>query len=97
MNFAHYVTELRRAIREMYGCESVHLRSEPVELSENEMTLWSGNVECFALLNCKAAAQCYGWGTPTGPETRDYVVVLQKAPAETPQRAVQMWLWNQRP
>ena len=92
MNFALYVTGLRDAIRRKHGCESVHLRSEPVELSENEAVVWSGTVECFALLDCDVASQCYGWGLPADENAAEYVVVLHVGRVDSARRAVELWM-----
>ncbi len=96
MDFARYVTELRGAIRRSHGCEAVHLRSEAVELSESESMVWEGNVECFALLDCAVASQCYGWGVPANEEAGEYVVVLHKGVVDSARRAVESWLARKR-
>ena len=96
MNFALYVTGLRDAIRRDHRCEAVHLRSEPVELLENEALVWAGTVECFALLDCAAASQCYGWGVPADENAAEYVVVLHKGTVDSARRAVESWMRRRR-
>jgi hypothetical protein len=92
MNFAQYVTGLRKAIRKKYGCDAVHLRTEAVELPGDDEMLWAGNVECFALLEYGGASQCYGWGVPADDTATEYVLVLHKGSVDTPWRAVQSWV-----
>jgi len=42
---------LRKAIRDLHGCDSTWLRSEPVHETFRGETVWDGVVEVFALLD----------------------------------------------
>lgn len=92
MIFAEYITALRNAIRTNFGCESVHLRTEQVELIHNDTTVWEGRVESFALPSCEKGNQCYGWGIPREEGRMDYVTVLRVPPVTGPSKAVEAYL-----
>lgn len=43
------VARLQRAIKELHGVDSTHLRSEPVLETFRGETVWDGDVDVFAL------------------------------------------------
>lgn len=55
------VAELVRVIDHLHGCKAVHLRSEPVHEVFQGQTVWSGQVEIFALSGHPKAKHCYAW------------------------------------
>ena len=67
---------LRRAIRDLHGVESTHLRSVPVHETFQGETVWEGVVEVFALKGHPKAGLAYAWSHQTDEGGRRYVAVL---------------------
>jgi len=83
------ITELKDAIRETHGCESLHIESVPVkEVFENE-TAWEGTVEVFDLVGHPKANRAYACSYRDGDETKS-ITVLQIAPVDSPESAVKV-------
>ena len=67
---------LKKAILDLHGCDSSHLRSERVhEMFEGE-TVWEGVVEVFSLKGHPKAGLAYAWSDATDDGGRRYVAVL---------------------
>jgi len=79
---------LRRAIRDLHGVDSSHLRSERVRESFQGETVWEGVVEVFALKGHPKAGLAYGWTQDTDDGGRRYVAVLGVPPIKSAQDAV---------
>ncbi len=82
------VDHLRRAIRDLHGVESDHLRSEPVRETFQGETVWEGVVEVFALKGHPKASLAYAWSHETDEGGRRYVAVLGVDPIKSAQDAV---------
>jgi hypothetical protein len=83
------ITELKDAIRETHGCESLHVESVPVkEVFEGE-TAWEGTVEVFDLVGHPKTNRAYAWSYRDGDKTKS-ITVLQLAPVDSPQAAVKV-------
>src|SRR6266853_4182455 len=83
------ITELKDAIRETHGCESLHVQSVPVkEVFEGE-TAWEGTVEVFDLVGHTKANRAYAWSYRDGDETKS-ITVLHLAPVDSAQAAVKV-------
>jgi hypothetical protein len=79
---------LRRAIRNLHGVESTHLRSEPVHETFHGKTIWEDAVEVFALKGHPKAGLAYAWSHETDKGGRRYVAVLGVPPIKSAQDAV---------
>ena len=79
---------LRKAIRDLHGVESTHLRSEPVHETFQGQTVWEGAVEVFRLKNHPKALLAYAWSHETDEGGRRYVAVLGIAPIHSAADAV---------
>ena len=79
---------LRRAIRNLHGVESSHLRSERVHETFQGETAWEGVVEVFALKGHPKAGLAYAWSHETDEGGRRYIAVLGMPPIKSAQDAV---------
>ncbi len=79
---------LQKAIRDLHGCDSTWLRSEPVHETFRGQTVWDGVVEVFGLADHPKASVAYAWAHETDAGGRRYVAVLQLPPIKTPADAV---------
>ena len=79
---------LRRAIRDLHGCESNYLRSEHVHETFQGETAWEGDVEVFALIGHPTATLAYAWAHETDAGGRRYVAVLGVPPVNSARDAV---------
>jgi len=70
---------LRKAIRDLNGVESTHVRSERVHETFQGQTVWEGVVEVFALKGHPKAGLAYAWSHETDEDGRRYVAV-RRAP-----------------
>src|SRR5437016_6523964 len=71
---------LRKAIRDLNGVESTHVRSERVHETFQGQTVWEGVVEVFALKGHPKAGLAYAWSHETDEGGRRYVAVLGVPP-----------------
>jgi hypothetical protein len=83
------VTELKDAIRETHGCESLHVESVPVTEVVNGETAWEGTVEVFDLVGHPKANRAYAWSYLDGDKRR-VVTALHVAPVDSAQSAVKV-------
>jgi hypothetical protein len=85
-----YIERLKKAIRDLHGCESVHISTTPVKEVFQKQTVWEGNVETFALVRHPKANRCYAWAHASGKDDKKtrYVAVLAIHPITSPQLAV---------
>jgi len=79
---------LGKAIRDLHGVDSSHLRSEPVHETFQGETVWEGVVEVFALTGHPTAQLAYAWAHETNGGGRRYVAVLGVPPINSAQDAV---------
>jgi hypothetical protein len=83
------ITELKDAIRETHGCESLHVNSVQVKEVFEQETAWEGTVEVFDLVGHPKANRAYAWSYRDGDETKS-ITVLHLAPVNSPQMAVKV-------
>ena len=85
-----YLEALKRAIKNMHGCEAEHLRTEPVQEVFGGKVVWDGKVEVFAVKGHPKAKECYAWAHVEGKKDEKvrYVAVLALPPVTSPQTAV---------
>jgi hypothetical protein len=82
------LARLQKAIRDLHGVESTHLRSEPVHERFQGETVWEGVVEVFALKGHPKAGLAYAWSHETDKGGRRYIAVLGVDPVKSAQDAV---------
>ena len=79
---------LQKAIRDLHGVESTHLRSESLHETFQGETVWEGVVEVFALKGHPKAGLAYAWSHETDEGGRRYVAVLGVPPIKSARDAV---------
>lgn len=87
-----YIKRLRKAIRQLHGCNADHIGTVPVTEVFEGKTVWQGDVEVFALRGHPRAKRCYAWAHKSGEQddkTR-FVAVLEVPPVDSPQSAVKV-------
>jgi hypothetical protein len=85
-----YIEQLRKAIRDLHGCESAHIGTTPVKEMFRGKTVWEGKVETFQLTGHARASTCYAWSHASGKDDKGtrYIAVLALPPVHSPQDAV---------
>ena len=85
-----YIAQLKKAIRNLHGCESTHVGTTPVKETFQGKTVWEGAVETFELTGHPKASKCYAWSYASGKNDKAtrYVAVLAIPPVNSPQDAV---------
>lgn len=58
---------LRATIKELHGCESTQVGSEPIHEDFEGKGTWQGTVYLFTLAGHSHARQCYAWEEPARP------------------------------
>ncbi|HEX3627983.1 MAG TPA: hypothetical protein VH280_21440 [Verrucomicrobiae bacterium] len=83
-----YLAELQNAIRFRCRCDAAHQQTVLVhETTDQNETVWFGDVELFALIGCKESDKCYAWQSL---EDRIRIVtVLHSRLVDSAHRAVQ--------
>jgi len=83
------LTDLKKAIRDLHGCESAWVKSVAVtEVFQGEI-VWRSTVEVFDLIDHPTTNLCYAWSYAVdGSEKRRYVAVLHEGPVDSAQVAV---------
>lgn len=86
-----YLSELRKAIKAVHGCNATHLETVPVtEVFRGEIA-WEGNVEVFAVSGHAKAKQCYAWGVRRDDDKGwEITAVLGLPPVTSPETAVKV-------
>jgi hypothetical protein len=79
---------LRKAIRDLRGVHSTHVRSVPVHETFQGETVWEGAVEVFALKGHRKAGLAYAWSHETDTGGQRYVAVLGVDPIKSALDAV---------
>lgn len=88
------IEELRDAIRDLHGVDSVHVASVPVKEVFEGKTVWDGIVEVFILHGHPKAKMAYAWLHDTGDPEQPFrpVTVLHIHPALSPIAAVRAFI-----
>jgi hypothetical protein len=83
------VEGLRRAIRNLHGCESTWVEAVEVKEAFEGQPVWEGRVQVFDLQGHPKATRCYAWSHAVDDsEKRRFVVVLHQPPVDSPAAAV---------
>jgi len=91
------IKRLRKAIRDLHGVDSAHLRSEAVHEKFQGRTVWEGIVEVFALKGHPKATQAYAWAHETDDGRKRYVAVLGVPPITDACAAVRAAIASEKP
>lgn len=84
-----YLSELRKAIKAVHGCDASHVQSAPVKEIFRGETAWEGSVEVFNVSGHARAKQCFAWGVRREDDKGwDVTAVLAIPPVTTPELAV---------
>ena|SRR5438309_4693206 len=85
-----YIESLKKAIRDLHGCESVHIGTTPVKETFQGKTVSEGVVETFDLTGHPKAKKCYAWAHASGKDDKGtrYIAVLGVPPVNSPIDAV---------
>ena len=81
------IEQLRKAIKDLHGCEGTYLRSEPIREEYGGQIVWDGEVEIFAV-DHPTASLAYAWAHETDTGSKRYVAVLGLPPVKSARDAV---------
>lgn len=84
----NHISELQKAIRNLHGCDSEHVKSVHVKEEFQGQVLWDGKVELFKLIDHKTAKEAYAWAYLDAKQQAQYVTVLHVGPIDSPEKAV---------
>ncbi|MDP3072726.1 MAG: hypothetical protein Q8N18_20695 [Opitutaceae bacterium] len=84
-----YLSELRKAIKAVHGCDGTHIETVPVKEVFQGKTAWDGAVEVFAVDGHPKAKRCYAWGYKDREEWA-ITSVLEIPPVVSPETAVKV-------
>lgn len=84
------IAALQKAIKDLHGCEAVHVGSEAVHETFQGKTVWQGVVEIFEISGHPKAKRCYAWEHASGKNDRErrFVAVLEISPVDSAVNAV---------
>lgn len=80
--------DLKQAIRNLHGCDSVWIESVPVTEQFLGKTVWKGMVQVFNSIGHPTASRCYAWSHTTKSHERKFVAMLHQGTVDSPQAAV---------
>ena len=83
------ITELKKAIRETHGCDSLHVESVRIKEVFKDQTVWEGRIEVFAVIDHPKAKRAFAWSYRDGDQN-ETVAVLAIPPTDSPQNAVKI-------
>jgi hypothetical protein len=84
-----YLSELRKAIKAVHGCDATHAATVPVKEVFRGEIAWQGDVEVFDVIGHAKAKQCFAWGVRRDDDKGwDVTAVLGVPPVVTPELAV---------
>ncbi len=83
------IDALRDAIRNLHGCDSLHVESVPVTETWDDEILWDGVVAVFDLIDHPTAVRAYVWAHALDDsEKRGFVAILHTGMVNSPETAV---------
>jgi len=85
-----YLEAIMHAIRELHGCESVHVQTVPVKEIFKGQVIWSGDVEVFDLSGHAKAKRCYAWGYAGTNPRWEITTALEIPPVTSAETAVKI-------
>jgi hypothetical protein len=82
------IERLRDVIKQLHGCDSVHLSGKVVIERFEGQDAWTGVVELFKLNGHPTAELCYAWSYTKDDGSERYFAVLHLPPVVSAQTAV---------
>ncbi len=83
------VEGLRKAIRNLHGCDSTWIQAVRVKETFKGETVWDGLVQIFDLVDHQQAVRCYAWSQAIDDSTkRRFVAALHQEPVTSAGAAV---------
>ena len=82
------IQQLRQAVRDLHGCDSIHIGSEPVSAWFQGRPVWDGTVATFELIGHPQAKFAYAWRHEADSDGRSCAAVLGIDPIKGPVDAV---------
>ena len=76
-------------IRQLYACDSTHIKTELVYEAMHGQTVWHGDVEVFSVSHPKTAT-CYAWSYRDDDGKEHITAVLGTPPVNTALDAVRI-------
>ena len=71
---------LKTVIRDLHGCDSIHVQSVPVRETTQENVVWEGDVEVFLLVDHRRVKRAYVWSYTNNFGQLRHMVVLGLPP-----------------
>jgi hypothetical protein len=82
------IQQLRQTVRDLHGCDSIHIGSEPVSAWLPGRPVWNGTVATFKLIDHPHAKLAYAWKHERDSAGRNCAAVLGIEPIRGPEDAV---------
>jgi hypothetical protein len=84
-----YEAAIRRAFKELHGCDSEYSHTQPIKEMWKGQAVWDGDVEVFDLFgHPRKVVRGFAWAYDKGSGS-EIVCVLDVPPVVSPQTAVQ--------
>jgi hypothetical protein len=89
-----YLDEIKVAIRQKHGCDSIFKEIVPVKEVFQGKTAWEGEVAVFDLLGHPTATHCFAWGYPPedSAKEREIFMVIDIPPVDSAETAIKFAL-----
>jgi hypothetical protein len=82
------VEALKKAIRQMHGCDATWVKSIPVRDERKGRVVWDGEVQLFALWGHSRARECFAWSRAAEGTRKRLHAVLRLPPVDDAATAV---------
>jgi hypothetical protein len=82
------IDELKKAIRQVHGCDATWVKSIPVREERNGRVIWEGQVQLFALWGHARARECFAWSHAAEVTPKRFHAVLRLPPVDDAVTAV---------
>jgi len=82
------IQKLQAVIKQLHGCEALHVSTIPVHEQFQGKTVWSGDVELFDVQGHPKAKRCYAWSYLDDAKVQQFTTVLELPPVTSAQSAV---------
>ena len=82
------IPALQDVIRQLHGCEAIHVTTVPLHETHEGKTVWEGDVEVFQLVGHPTATRAYAWSEATTGSKRRLFAVLHGLLVDSPAKAV---------
>lgn len=82
------IQQLRQTVRDLHGCDSIHIGSEPVSAWLQGRPVWNGTVATFKLIDHPQAKLAYAWKHERDSDGNNCAAVLGLEPINGPEDAV---------